>query len=259
MGSAIAALTFTRTEEEFERDMKPEVLHRRLYEKAVPWRDRINRLIMTGSMWDHDEWLEGTKWFTCGELTFLEAYKKTGRTLCISLSTTHSASPPILLNHITAPSILVYSAITASVSVPSFLPPAHLLTKNPDGTVEVLKEEYYDGSMEQVSSTLLSCYLHLILCLTFTLVLTLVHYVFLLNALGYSQGKSPRAAELSVLCGCSSESPACSISVLRQWNSWKPTTLEQLTAWRILSIRAGALSQNGHEKPLQVPQHSWCS
>ena len=174
MGSVIAAFTCTRTEEEFARDMEPEVLQQRLNVMGTPWHDRISRLIKTGSMWVHGDWLEGAKWFTCGELTFLEAYKKTGRTLCISLSTTHSASPPILLNHITAPNILIYSAMTASVSAPSFLPPARLLVKNPDGRVEVLKEEYYDGSVEQVSSTLISYYLHLILCIT----LTLVHYVF---------------------------------------------------------------------------------
>lgn len=151
MGSIIAAFTCTRTDEEFERDMKPEIFQPRLYGMGTPWSERIQKLIKTGAMWDRDEWLEGAKWFTCGEMTFLEAYEKTGHTLCISLSTTHSASPPILLNHITAPGILIYSAIVASASAPSFLPPAHLVAKNPDGAVEVLKEEYFDGSMEQVS------------------------------------------------------------------------------------------------------------
>jgi len=140
MGSIIAAFTCTRTEEEFERDMKPEVFQQCVYEMGTTWSTKINRLIKTGAMCDHDKWFKEAMWFTCRELTFLEAYNKTGHTLCISLSTTHSASPPILLNHITAPSILVHSAIITSASAPSFLPPVYLLAKNYDGTIEVLNE-----------------------------------------------------------------------------------------------------------------------
>ena len=129
MGSIIAAFTCTRTEEEFERDSQPGVLQPRLYGCGTPWSDRIDKLIKTGAMWDKDEWLEGAKWFTCGELTFLEAYRKTGRTLNISLSTTSAASPPVLLNHITAPDVYIYSAIVCSASAPSFLPPGYLIMK----------------------------------------------------------------------------------------------------------------------------------
>ena len=149
MGSIICAFVCTRTDEELEHDMKPEVFQPRLNVTDTLWSERIQNLIKTGAMWKRDVWLEGAKWFTCGELTFLEAFQKTGRTLNISLSATSHASPPILLNHITAPDILIYSAVVASASAPSFLPPAYLIAKNPNGTKEILKEEYFDGSMEQ--------------------------------------------------------------------------------------------------------------
>lgn len=129
MGSIVAAFTCTRTDEEFERDSEPEALQPRLYGIGTPWSERIDKLIKTGAMWDKDEWLEGAKWFTCGEMTFLEAYRKTGRTLNISLSTTSAASPPVLLNHITAPDVYIYSAIVCSASAPSFLPPGYLIMK----------------------------------------------------------------------------------------------------------------------------------
>ena len=134
MGSIICAFVCTRTDKETP---------------LASCHGYIQNLIKTGAMWKRDVWLEGAKWFTCGELTFLEAFQKTGRTLNISLSATSHASPPILLNHITAPDILIYSAVVASASAPSFLPPAYLIAKNPDGTKEILKEEYFDGSMEQ--------------------------------------------------------------------------------------------------------------
>lgn len=52
--------------------------------------------------------------FTCGDMTFEEAYQKTGRILCITLSSTTKKAPPILVNYITAPNVTVASAVIAS-------------------------------------------------------------------------------------------------------------------------------------------------
>jgi TAG lipase/lysophosphatidylethanolamine acyltransferase len=47
-------------------------------------------------------------------MTFEEAYKKTGRILCITLSSTTKKAPPVLVNYITAPHVTIASAIIAS-------------------------------------------------------------------------------------------------------------------------------------------------
>jgi predicted acylesterase/phospholipase RssA len=101
-------------------------------------------------MFDNEEWLDLVKWFTCGPTTFREAHRKTGRTLCISLSTTTKSAPPILLNHVSAPHVVIASAVVASAAMPGLLKHARLLAKTADGNIETLKEEYWDGSIAQV-------------------------------------------------------------------------------------------------------------
>jgi TAG lipase/lysophosphatidylethanolamine acyltransferase len=47
-------------------------------------------------------------------MTFEEAYRKTGRILCITLSSTTKRAPPIMVNYITAPNVVISSAVVAS-------------------------------------------------------------------------------------------------------------------------------------------------
>jgi predicted acylesterase/phospholipase RssA len=91
--------------------------------------------------------------FTCGDMTFEEAYKKTGKTLCITLSSTTKKAPPVLLNYISAPNVTIASAVVASAAVPGFIPPMRLYYKDSDGVVRIqggkTDETYFDGSIEQ--------------------------------------------------------------------------------------------------------------
>jgi len=64
--------------------------------------------------------------FTCGELTFAEAYRKTGRIFCVTLSSTTKKAPPVLLNYLTAPDVTIASAVIASAAVPGFVQPVRL-------------------------------------------------------------------------------------------------------------------------------------
>ena len=149
-GSLIASLACTRTDEELKRDLEPEVLVKHFKCCARPWPDRLESLWKTGAMFDNEEWIKLTEFFTNGFMTFKEAYQHSGRTFCISLSTTNVKSPPVMLNHILTPNILISSAIVASASIPGVLLPTKLLEKSPvDGTVKELPEEYWDGSIEQ--------------------------------------------------------------------------------------------------------------
>ena len=71
--------------------------------------------------------------FTFGDMTFEEAYKKTGRIFCITLSSTTKKAPPVLLNYISAPNVTVASAVIASAAVPGFVPPVRLQYKDSNG------------------------------------------------------------------------------------------------------------------------------
>lgn len=86
--------------------------------------------------------------FTCGDMTFEEAYRKTGRILCIALAATTKKTPPVLLNYISAPNVTIASAVVASAAVPGFVSPQKLQVKDADGTVRSAgPETYYDGSI----------------------------------------------------------------------------------------------------------------
>lgn len=87
-----------------------------------------------------------------GDITFREAHYKTGRTLNICVSSAGSAEPR-LLNYVTAPDVLVWSAVCASCAVPSVFAPVNIYEKDPITKQEQLwmqnaKQMFVDGSLD---------------------------------------------------------------------------------------------------------------
>ena len=152
-GSVVASMVCTRTDEEIRRDLRPDILVDKLKCFSASWPDRFRNVVDKGCLFDKEEWLTLIKWFTCGDLTFEEAYKKTGRILCITLSASTKKAPPVLVNYITAPDVTIASAIVASAAVPGFIKPVVLMKKGHDGIVraqgENKDEAYWDGSIDQ--------------------------------------------------------------------------------------------------------------
>jgi len=70
-----------------------------------------------------------------GELTFEEAFRKTKRVLNISVSSTRKLEVPQLLNHLTAPNVLIWSAASASVAVMGLYEQVELLAKDKNGNI----------------------------------------------------------------------------------------------------------------------------
>lgn len=147
-GSVIGAVLCTRTNDELHRDLDPQVIGPRLHCFERSWPERIKSVWKTGNLFRGEDWLDMIRWFTCGNMTFEEAYQKTGRVLCIALSATAKKTPPILLNYISAPNVIIATAVVASAAVPGFVSPQQLQCKDPDGTVRSAgPETYYDGSI----------------------------------------------------------------------------------------------------------------
>ena len=94
-------------------------------------------------------------YFYYGDMTFEEAYEKTNKHVCITVSASRAASDGtgtqrLLLNHITTPHVTVASAVTASCALPGVMAPAKLDIKV-DGVVgpfEVDGVEWIDGSVQ---------------------------------------------------------------------------------------------------------------
>lgn len=87
-----------------------------------------------------------------GNFTFQEAFDRTGRILNIIVSPQNRSDPPRLLNYLTAPHVLVWSAAVASSSLPGVFEPNKLLVKDADGTERsesATQASFIDGSMEQ--------------------------------------------------------------------------------------------------------------
>lgn len=74
-------------------------------------------------------------------MTFEEAYKKTGRVLCITLSATTKKAPPVLINYITAPNVVIGSAVLASAAVPGFIDAMRLQVKDENGVVRYMAKQ----------------------------------------------------------------------------------------------------------------------
>lgn len=150
-GSVIGAMLCTRTDEELLRDLHPEVLAPKMSIFESSWGARFTRLYNHGTMFDQDDWYGRVRWFTCGDMTFEESYKKTGRVLCVTLSATSKKAPPVLINYITAPNVVIASAVLASAAVPGFVDAMRLRVKDENGVVRdqaKFDEEYRDGSID---------------------------------------------------------------------------------------------------------------
>lgn len=62
-GSVVAAMICTRTNEEIERDMRPEILVDRLTVFSRFWIDRLQSVYENGTLFDVQEWLDLVKWY----------------------------------------------------------------------------------------------------------------------------------------------------------------------------------------------------
>lgn len=114
--------------------------------------NRLSTFYQTGRFFDPQyliivmkQWLQ--------ELTFREAYNKTHRVLNICVSKAHSAEPEIL-NYMTAPNVLIWSAVCASCAVPGVFPEATIFVKDPVTKKtkiwmeHAVSQKYVDGSLD---------------------------------------------------------------------------------------------------------------
>ncbi|CAL3970366.1 unnamed protein product [Diplocarpon coronariae] len=133
-GSIVCAVLCTRVDEEI-----PEVL------KAFPHGDlavfeeagkedgtleRVRRLLTQGA-WIDIKHLTRVMQELLGDMTFQEAYNRTRRILNICVSSASVYELPRLLNYVTSPNVMIWSAVAASCSVPVLFSAAQLLVKNP--------------------------------------------------------------------------------------------------------------------------------
>ena len=84
-----------------------------------------------------------------GDLTFAEAYKKSGLHTNVAVAPYDASQNPRIMNGYTAPNLLVWSAVLASCAVPVLFPPIRLTSKRYDGvhTPYMANAKWVDGSV----------------------------------------------------------------------------------------------------------------
>ena len=77
--------------------------------------------------------------FYFSDITFEEAFERTGKHVCITVSASRvsgESAQRLLLNHISTPHVTLASAVAASCALPGVMAPAKLMTKNGNGLIE---------------------------------------------------------------------------------------------------------------------------
>ena len=133
-GSIVCAVVCTRTDDEI-----PGLLRDFPYGDLAVFEedgnedgiiDHLRRLLTEGN-WSDIKHLTRVMRDLLGDITFQEAYNRTRRICNICVSSASIYELPRLLNYVTAPNVMIWSAVAASCSVPLVFSAAPLLVKNP--------------------------------------------------------------------------------------------------------------------------------
>ncbi len=162
IGALVASLLGAHTDTElgamFADEASGSAINFEAFERLAPGSAtrKLKRLLKHGVLNDVGK-LEELCRSNLGNLTFAESYKRTGRT--ISISVPHPADPllPTLLNHVTTPDVVLWSAACASCAQPGLFPPIPLMMKDMEGRVVPLRPASASatatGAVEEGSSS----------------------------------------------------------------------------------------------------------
>ncbi|MCJ1464310.1 hypothetical protein MMC07_002923 [Pseudocyphellaria aurata] len=154
-GSIVCAVFCTRTDEEM-----PDLLANFCYGDLAVFDEegnadgllrKVARFLKIGALFDISHLTRVVR-DLLGEMTFQEAYNRTRKILNICVSSASLYELPRLLNYITAPNVLIWSAVAASCSVPFVFSAASILAKDPKTGQAVpwnpSPQRWIDGSVD---------------------------------------------------------------------------------------------------------------
>lgn len=135
-GAIGCAMLATRTDAELADTVDQWIHHKDTdffgTEKSI--KDFVTHLLTKGTLHAHQEFvLRLQRLF--GDLTFREAYARTGRILNICVVAADTTEPSRLLNYLSAPNVIIWSAVACSSAFPFLFSPQELLAKDPAGHV----------------------------------------------------------------------------------------------------------------------------
>ncbi|KAG0219392.1 acyl transferase/acyl hydrolase/lysophospholipase [Mortierella sp. GBAus27b] len=152
-GSIIAAILCTRTDEEIPSMIQFDKFNFTVFHTVEEQGDVLARVIhflKNGALFDAQVLRAALK-ENIGDVTFQEAYNRTRRILNITVSTSANFEMPRLLNYLTAPNVLIWSAVATSCAAPFIYNSAPLMAKDKNGEeVQWNPSRYHwiDGSVD---------------------------------------------------------------------------------------------------------------
>ncbi|KNC97622.1 uncharacterized protein SPPG_07090 [Spizellomyces punctatus DAOM BR117] len=151
-GSIIAACVCTRTDEEVTQLLDPKNVNMNFFERPgeeSTFLAKMRRFWKDGYLYDVDTFSH-TMRENIGDVTFQEAFNRTRRILNITVSSSTVYEMPRLLNYLTAPNVVIWSAVAASCAVPFVFNSCPLIAKKKSGFVpwNPSGHRWIDGSVE---------------------------------------------------------------------------------------------------------------
>lgn len=144
-GSVVGGFLATHTDAELQEALQPDVLKYKWF-KVIGLSD-----VMKGAgILDPKQLVQSIR-RNIKDMTFLEAYEKTGRILNISVSPAEPHQFPRLLNYLSSPNVLIRQAALASSAIPGLFPPVQLRARNYNGksVPYVPQSRWIDGSVHE--------------------------------------------------------------------------------------------------------------
>ena len=144
-GSLVAGVVATHTDAELEKFYDPANVHFEAEREASVF----SRLLFAKNPQIDVSDLERIVARLIPDLTFQEAYEKTGRQISISVAPAEPHQRSRLLNAITSPNVFMRSAVMASCAVPGVFPPVMLMARNVHGEAQpyLPTRRWVDGSI----------------------------------------------------------------------------------------------------------------
>ncbi|MDG2273013.1 MAG: DUF3336 domain-containing protein [Halioglobus sp.] len=144
-GSLVAAVIGTHTEEELEYFYDPA----NVVSEAEQEASALSKMFFGANPRIDVGDLEKMVARMVPDLTFEEAYEKTGRQISITIAPAELHQQSRLLNAITSPNVYVRAAVMASCAVPGVFPPVMLMAKNQHGDPQpyLPTRKWVDGSI----------------------------------------------------------------------------------------------------------------
>lgn len=145
-GSFVAAIVGTRTDAEFLALFENDELAKALTRNRGQMKFGLGRSNKVDMAWVKREMARNIP-----DMTFREAYEKTGRSINITISPAEAQQTSRLLNHIASPNVTIRSAVLASSALPGVFPAVQLEARGSDGRLKpyLPSRRWIDGSLSQ--------------------------------------------------------------------------------------------------------------